>query len=133
MSENMDLIRSIYEAWARRDYAWVDWADPSIEFVVVDGPSPGRLTGLAGMWEGWREVLGPWEDWRADEVEYRELEQERVLTVVGFSGRGKSSGLDVAQMRGKGANLFHLRDGKVTALWAHWHDDRALADLRLAE
>ena len=131
MSENLDLVRSIFAAWGRRDYIWTDWADPAIEFVVVDGPSPGRWTGLAGMWQGWREVLEPWRDWRAEEVEYRELDGERVLAVVQFSGRGKTSGLDVAPMRGKGANVFHLRDGKVTALWAYWHQDRALADLGL--
>ncbi len=131
MSQNVELVRSIYAAWDRRDYGWVEWADPAIEFVVVDGPSPGRWSGLAGMWQGWREILGPWEDWRADELEYREVDEERVLTVIRFSGRGKSSGLDVGQMSGKGANLFHVRGGKVTALWAYWHHDQALADLGL--
>ena len=133
MPANTDLVRSVYAAWARRDYAWTGWADPAIEFVVVDGPSPGRWTGLAGMWQGWREVLGPWEDWRAEHVEYRELDEERVLAIVRFSGRGRTSGLEVGQMSGKGANVWHIRDGTVTTLHAYWHHERALADLGLEE
>jgi ketosteroid isomerase-like protein len=131
MSENVELVRSIYAAWERRDYVWTGWADPAIEFEVVDGPSPGRWKGLAGMWQGWREVLGPWEDWSAEDLEYRELDGERVLTLFRFSGRGKRSGLDAAQMSGRGANVFHIREGKVTSLRAYWDQDGALADLGL--
>lgn len=133
----MDLVRSIYAAWNRRDYEWVEWADPAIEFVIADGPSPGRYSGLAGMWQGWRDVLGPWEDWRAEELDYRVLDKERVLAEITFSGRGKSSGLDVGQVTGqvtgKGANIFQIRDGKVVRLIAYWDRDRALADLGLGE
>jgi ketosteroid isomerase-like protein len=131
MSENVELVRSVHEAWGRRDYVWTDWADPAIEFVVADGPSPGRWTGLDGMWQGWREILGPWDDWRAEELDLRELDEERVLALVRFSGRGRLSGLEVAQMSQEGANLFHLRDGRVTKLVVYWDSDRALADLGL--
>ncbi len=131
MSENLDLVRAIYAAWDRRDYEWTEWADPAIEFVIADGPAPGRWQGFAGMWQGWREVLGPWEDWRAETVEPRELDDRRVLVVVRFSGRGKTSGLEVSQMSGKGANLFEIRDGKVIRLVAYWDCARALADLGL--
>jgi ketosteroid isomerase-like protein len=131
MSENLDLVRTIYASWERRDYEWVEWADPAIEFAVADGPSPGRWTGLAGMWEGWQEVLGPWDDWRAEKIELRELDGDRVLALVDFSGRGKASGLDVAQMSAKGANVFQIRGGKVIQLVAYWDRDRAFADLGL--
>ena len=52
--ENMAVVRSICAAWDRGDYDSVAWAHPDIEFIVVDGPSLGTWTGLAGMAEGWR-------------------------------------------------------------------------------
>ena len=133
MSENVDTVLSIYAAWDRRDYGWIDWADPAIDFVLADGPAPGRWTGLAGMWQGWSEVLAPWDEWRAEKIECRDLDEGRVLALIRFSGRGKASGVDVGKLSGSGANVFHFRDGKVTKLVAYFHQDRALADLGLED
>lgn len=132
-SENLDLARKIYAAWARRDYAWVDWADPDIVFEVIGGPSPGQWRGLAGMWQGWQEILNTWDDWRVEELEYRELDSERVLTLIRFGGRGKLSGVDAAQLHSRGANLLFFSGGVVTRFVAYWEPERALADLGLSE
>ena len=112
--ENVDLVRSIYAAWERGDFSSAEWAHPEIEFVVADGPTPGSWTGLAGMAEGWREFLSAWEEFRVEADEYRELDGERVLVLHHWSGRGKTSGLELGQMRTKAASLFHVRGGKVT-------------------
>lgn len=64
--------------------------------------------------------------------EYRDLDGERVLVLSRFSGRGKTSGLELEKMRSKGAELFHIRGGKVTRLISYWDRERAFADLGLA-
>ena len=130
-SENLELVRSILVDWEGGNYSSNGWADPEIELVIVDGPAPGRWRGLAEMARGWREFLSAWEEWTIEVEEYRELDHERVLVLAHFKGRGKTSGLELAQMRTRGANLLHLREGKVTTLGIYWDRGRALADLGL--
>jgi ketosteroid isomerase-like protein len=131
-SANLELVRSIYAEWERGDFSSAEWAHPEIEYVHADGPEPGRWIGMAGMAEGFGDFLSAWEDWRIEAEEYRELDGELVLVLYRRSGRGKTSGLEVGQISSKAANVFHVRDGKVTRLVVYWEPGRALADLGLA-
>lgn len=128
-SANLDLVRSIYAGWGRGDFSSADWAHPEIEYVIADGPARGSWTGLAGMAEGFRSWASAWEEFRGEADEFRELDDERVLVFVHYSGRGKTSGLELEQMRPMGAHLFHIQDGKVTRYVAYFDRERALADL----
>ena len=107
------------------------WADPEIEYVQVGGLAPDSWTGLAGMARAMRDWLSGWEDFRVEAGECRELDDERVLVFTRSSGRGKTSGLDLAQMRAEGTDVLRVRDGKVTTLVRYFDRDRALADLGL--
>jgi ketosteroid isomerase-like protein len=129
----MELVRSIRAAWERGDFSSSDWADPEIEWVFADGPSPGTWTGLAGIAEGFREFASTWDQLRSEAEEYRELDDERVLVLTHLSGgRGKASGLDVAQLRTEGAAVFHVREDKVTRYVVWFNRENAFADLGLA-
>jgi ketosteroid isomerase-like protein len=130
-SANLALVRSIYAAWDRGDYSSIEWAHPEIEFVMADGPTPGSW-GLAGIAGAWRDFLSAWEGWRAEAEEYRELAGDRVLVLTNFSARGKTSGLELGQMRAKGASVFHIRGGKVTRQVLYLDRERALAELGVA-
>jgi ketosteroid isomerase-like protein len=131
MSANLDLVRSIYADWERGDFSRADWADPEIEFVMLDGPSPGNWRGLAASGAAFRDWLSAWDDWDAVAEGYRELDGERVLVLTTGTGRGKASGLGVGQLYEHSANLFHVHDGKVTRIVVYFDRDRALADLGL--
>jgi ketosteroid isomerase-like protein len=126
---NLDVVRSIWAVWETGDYSSVEWAHPDIEFVIADGPEPGRWTGIAGMAEGFRGFLRAWQGLGGKAEEYRELDDQRVLVLFQRRGRGKASGLELEQMRAKGATVFDVRDGKVTRLLYYLDHERGLADL----
>jgi ketosteroid isomerase-like protein len=130
-SANLDLVRSVCTAWERGDYGSVEWAHPEIEYEHVGGPAPGSWKGVAGMAEGWRDILSVMTEHRVTVDEYRELDSERVLVLCHLSGRGRTSGLELGQMQAKVATLFHVRAGQVTRLVNYLDRDAAFADLGL--
>ena len=133
MSTNLDLVRSILADWERGDFGSAAWAHPDIEFAWADSPDNARWTGLPGLAAAMRDFLGQWEEYRVVATEVRELDDERVLVLLEVRGRGKTSGIDVGQIHAdRAANLFQIRDGKVTVLHAYFDRENALADLGLA-
>src|SRR6266436_6131637 len=133
MSENLDLVGSIYAAWERGGFGWVGWADPEIEYVIADGLQPGTWKGRTEMAEGFRDFLGGLEEYRLEAEEYRELDADRVVAITRNTGHGKISGLNLGDLPGNGAAVFHVRDGRVAKLTFYWDRDRALADLGMEE
>lgn len=131
-SDNVERVRAIFDGWSRGDFSASDWVDPEIEFVMADGPTTGSWTGLRDMATAWAESLNAWEDFSAAAEECRALDEERVLVLTRHSGRGKGSGVDIAAMSGRGANLFWLKAGKVTRLVVYFDRGRALAELGFA-
>jgi ketosteroid isomerase-like protein len=133
VSKNLELVRSIVAPWERGDYGTVDWAYPEIEYLHADGPAPGSWIGIAGMTEGWREMLSVMTGHRVEAYGFRELGGGRVLVLFHLRGLGKTSGLDLGQLRTRLASLFCINDGKVTRLVNYVDGDRALADLGLED
>jgi ketosteroid isomerase-like protein len=134
VSDNLDLVRSIYANWERGDWSSVDWAHPEIEFVQVDGPDPSRAKGVAEMASAWRTRIGHVADVGVEVEEYRELDATRVLVLVRNKGVFEASGVDVEKLGGASiAAVFAVTDGKVTCLSLYWDRDRAVADLGLKE
>jgi ketosteroid isomerase-like protein len=132
MSENLDLARSIYADWERGDFSATVWAHPEIQWAAVGGPEPSSGKGVGTLDAAWRDFLGAWGDYRVVAEEFRPLDAERVLVLLTARARGRASGL-VAEAGTEGANLLHIRDGRVTRLITYWDRDHALADLGLEE
>jgi ketosteroid isomerase-like protein len=131
VSENLDLVRSIYADWERGDFSHADWARSDIECVRNAELEPERAKGIAGMARMWRRWLGEWDEFRTGELEEcRELDDSRVLVTGRMSGRGKASGAEVERQF---ANVFELREGRVARLTIYSTRDRALAHLGLEE
>ena len=130
MSANLELVRSIYAAIEGGDYSSADWASPDIEYVVADGIEPVTARGLDGVVEIIRTAFGVMEAWRDEAEVFRELDENRVLVLGWFSGRGRTSGLEVDQQV---AQVFEIHAGKVTRIVVYFERGRALADLGLSE
>jgi RimJ/RimL family protein N-acetyltransferase/ketosteroid isomerase-like protein len=132
-AENLDLVHSIFAGWERGDFSGVAWADPEIEYAIVDEPGTQMARGVTAMTRTWREFLSAWKVYRVEAHEYRTLDDERVLVTLRALGRGKASGLDIGQATGgpRSANIFHVRGGKVIRLTSYFNRDRALEELGL--
>ena len=130
--ENVDLVRSIYEAQARGDFSSVEWWDPEIEFEFVDGPSPGVAKGIDGMTRLWREFLSTWGELRIEPSECRQIDDEQVLALTESSGNAKRSNMPIPGEWTRGAAVYRVRGGKVVGLRIYLSQERGLADLGLA-
>ena len=131
-SANVELVRSIYQRWERGDFTWGEWVHPEVEYVWVGGPVSGSWSGAAEMWRVFRDFLDAWQEWRIEADEYRELDGERVVVLVRYLARGRTSGIDLGNVRTRGAQLFHVRDAKVTRLVNYFDRDSAVVELGLA-
>jgi ketosteroid isomerase-like protein len=101
--------------------------------VIADGPTPATFTGLPALADGMRDLLSVWQDARVTVAEYRELDHERVLVLLRYSGRGKTSGIELDTLSTLGADLVQVQDGKVVRIVKYYDLDRAFADLGLEE
>ena len=131
--EHVELVRAVCAPWERGDFSSVEWAHPEIEFAFADGPTPGSWTGVAAMNDAWREALTAFEGLDVKVEQYVPLDGERVLVLMHNTGRGKASRFDLGQLDNRGANLFHIREGKVTRLVLYFDRERALEAVGLAE
>jgi ketosteroid isomerase-like protein len=131
--ENVELVKAVCTPWERGDFSSFEWAHPEIEFVFADGLTPGTWTGVAAMNKAWRENLTAFEGLDVKVEQYVPLDSERVLVLMHNTGRGKASGFDVGQLDNRSANLFHVRDGKVTRLVLYFERQRALEAVGLSD
>jgi ketosteroid isomerase-like protein len=132
VSANLDLVKSIFVGWERGDWHSADWADPQIHFEMVGGLTEGTWVGKPAMGRAWAAMLSAWDALRTDAEEFRELDDGRVLVLLRNKGRGRESGIEIDEISTKAANVFTVREGKVTSLILYWDRDRAIAELGLS-
>ena len=127
MSANLDLVRSIFQAWTHGDIESVlrEHFEPTARLDLSENIfNPAVYVGYEEIARQRREVN---EVWGLFEIEVERLfEGEDV--VVAFThehGRGEASGVEVDRDT---AFLFRLRLGKVSEVRTYRDRDRALAD-----
>jgi uncharacterized protein len=118
--ENVEIVRRVYDAAARRDTATVlDLYHPEVEWDVSRSPmarlvGEGRYQGHEGLRRFFRAYHEAWENM---EYEYEELIDagEHVISVTHDRGRGRTSG---AEVEFKQYAVWTIREGKIVqAVW----------------
>jgi ketosteroid isomerase-like protein len=114
-AENVEVVRRVYEAAARRDGATVlDLYDPEVELDNTRLDVVGTAGGVHRGHDGLRRFFREWhEAWERVEYDYDELIDaggDQVVSVVTRRGRGRASGAEVEL---RVALLWTLREGKI--------------------
>ena len=116
--ENVEIVWSFYDAWARDEFPGpIELMDSEIEYVNPAGAvEPGTRRGLAGFSEAVEKVFQGWETWQMDPEEFRVV-GDQVAVVLRYRARGRGSGVEV---EGRESALWTLREGKVVRYaWFH--------------
>ena len=133
--ENVEIVRQMFDAVARRDKATVlALYDPEVEWDASRIPE-ARLTGLerihgyAGIQRAYRDWDEAWESFE-DECERLIDAGDRVISVVTRRARGRTSGAETTVPR---AGVWTIREGKVARVVWFPSVEEALEAVGLSE
>jgi ketosteroid isomerase-like protein len=112
--ENVEGVRRAFEAFLRGEWElFLRYVDPDIEFVELpafDTKTYHGHEGLRGAVNWWSSQ---WDDFHTELTQLIDANDDQVVHVVRNQGRGKLSGVEVAE---EVAFLTTIRDGKATRI-----------------
>ncbi|HTP28395.1 MAG TPA: nuclear transport factor 2 family protein [Anaeromyxobacteraceae bacterium] len=113
--QNVDLVRSLYAAWNRRDIdEWLSFLAPDIVFRPVptftDSQERRGLDAMRRWMVEWFEV---WADDHSTQPESIRGYGDAVIALLRFTGQARASGVEVA---GGIFEVFRFRDGKIASV-----------------
>jgi ketosteroid isomerase-like protein len=111
--ENVEIVRSIYEAANQRDWdaAFRD-QHPDIELTTPPGPNAGTYRGREECQGFWEEMLSAFEATSAEPEELVES-GDQVVAVVRSRLRPKGT---TAEIELRNGHLWNFRDGKAVSM-----------------
>jgi ketosteroid isomerase-like protein len=129
--ENVEIVRSIYEAANRRDWdaAWRNQA-ADVEYTTPPrGPSAGTYRGREEIQGFWEEMLTAFDAASAEPEEFFER-GDQVAVVVKRRMRPKGSSAEIESRTG---SLWTIRDGMVVSMRIFAKPEEALDAVGLEE
>jgi ketosteroid isomerase-like protein len=121
VSEAEQIARRGWEAFNRRDFeAVLGLVDTDMEWRPAQGPGGVEGRTYRGL-EAYREWLYKdlpevWEEFHAEDLEFTDLGDGRVITSGYLTGKGRGSG---AEIRVPFSQLGWVRDGKAVRIHAY--------------
>jgi ketosteroid isomerase-like protein len=127
VGQNAALLRKAFEAFNRAGIDSVlDLMHPEVEVVDLPHvPEERHHQGRAAIAVWFHSLDEIWDRLRVDAEEVTELDGERVLAVIRFSGCARSSGVEVDQVV---ATVFTFDEGKAVRWRIYPTRDEAVAD-----
>ena len=118
--ENVEMVRRIYELWARRELAAIpDFFDPQVEVDLSRNVfNPDVYHGHAGIERVIQGLEDMWDDFGIVPTEILDA-GEKVLATVTIRGTGKESGVHVAMQV---MNIWTIRDAKIVRVEGGYRD-----------
>ena len=128
--ENVELVRRVYEGWARGDFRrGSDLFAPNFEWKSrPDAVEPGSRRGGA-IGTSLRHIFEVWEDYRLEAEEYIDA-GNAVVVVSRARGTARGSGIPLDQRM---VLVWRARDGKVIGFEAFGTREEALEAVGLRE
>jgi uncharacterized protein len=132
--DNVQIIRQGFEAWSSGGVEpMLELADPDIEWTVrSDLPDAGVYRGHDGV----RQLLGRFEEVLEDQwiepQEFIEAGGDSVIVPLHWGGRGKMSGVEVAERQGE-TWVFTVKNEKITRVTEYRRKAEALEAAGLQE
>jgi ketosteroid isomerase-like protein len=118
VTENEEIARRGWEAFNRRDFDTVlDLMHPDVEWRPAQGPGgvEGQVYRGRDEYRQWlyHDLPEIWEDFHAEELEFEDAGEGRVIASGYVVGTGRGSG---AEVRVPFSQLAWFRDGKVARI-----------------
>ncbi len=131
-SDDVELVRSVFEAFNRRDWeAWESLHDRDAEWVDPEElPGGGVHRGIADIRRLFDELLSIGDDWRAEVDSIEVVGRGRVLMRGRSVLTGKASGM---QLEDPLFQLFEIERGRVRRVVTFRSEDEALRAAGLSD
>lgn len=120
MRAQVEVIRPLVQAWERGDFRPLPGVTTEdLVLTGFTGEGPARLQGADQIASYLRSFFEQFSDYRIDVAAISELDDTHLLLEGNQYGRGRGSGMDIAERL---FVVFTLRDDQVSEL--HWHPRR---------
>jgi ketosteroid isomerase-like protein len=114
MSENLDLLRSIFAAWERGDFAsGIAPLAADIRYSAAQPEGQAIASGRVEMARFLRDFLASWDRYWIELHDLQEVAPERFLASATQCGRGKDSGAETSM---PAFIAIAFRDGEIAQL-----------------
>jgi ketosteroid isomerase-like protein len=133
MSENLDLVRSTFDAMRRGDYqrAAHGFRADAVWHNTAEFPGPKSCVGPRAIVDFWSTLTEPFDETASsDDIERAVEGNDAVVLGVHTVGRGKASGVPIDV---RWSVAFHVQDGKITRADVHGDWAKALDAAGLEE